>query len=535
MTGLPAAFVEGETIYSDVQWSVTNFLKEEKAGYSRLFTRLSADPNFVPYQSVTCKPSPIKESESVQGNAGLLFDFGRMVNGTLELKLHGKESVTVCYGESEPEALDEEWCYYKQENVSENTNLRRRSFRYVFVPGVGKENMEIQAVHIYVDIPVIAKFHCDDELLNRIFAVSVETFRQCSGIFFIDGIKRDRWLWSGDAYQSYMVNPYIFFDEEINRRTLLGLRGNPGIDQHLNTIVDYSLLWIIGILNDYEMSGDLAFVESIFEKAEDLMQLCIRQTDDKGFIYGRPQDWIYIDWSDMDKEGTVAAEQVLLVKAYDSMARICQLLHEDDTLYREKREALQKNLMKYFWSEEKGAFIDCFESGKKHVTRHANIFAVLFDLVTEEQKQSIVENVIMNPEITEITTPYFKFFELDMLCKLGYLDEVMEQMKNYWGGMLERGAVTFWEEFDPHQGSPEQYGMYGDPFGKSLCHAWGASPIYLLGKYFLGVRPTSPGYAAYVVKPVLRFFKELDCQVPVKDGVVRIQYRNGVLKTETVS
>lgn len=58
----------------------------------------------------------------------------------------------------------------------------------------------------------------------------------------------------------------------------------------------------------------------------------------------------------------------------------------------------------------------------------------------------------MNPEITEITTPYFKFFELDMLCKLGYLDEVMEQMKNYWGGMLERGAVTFWEEFDPNQG-----------------------------------------------------------------------------------
>jgi hypothetical protein len=29
--------------------------------------------------------------------------------------------------------------------------------------------------------------------------------------------------------------------------------------------------------------------------------------------------------------------------------------------------------------------------------------------------------------------------------------------------------------------------MYGRPFGKSLCHAWGASPIYLLGKYYLGV------------------------------------------------
>ena len=105
-------------------------------------------------------------------------------------------------------------------------------------------------------------------------------------------------------------------------------------------------------------------------------------------------------------------------------------------------------------------------------------------------------------------------------------------MKEYWGGMLQRGAVTFWEEFNPNQGAPEQYAMYGDPFGKSLCHAWGASPIYLLGKYFLGVRPTSPGYATYEVKPVTRFFKELNCQVPVKDGVVQIIYQNQQLKIE---
>lgn len=41
--------------------------------------------------------------------------------------------------------------------------------------------------------------------------------------------------------------------------------------------------------------------------------------------------------------------------------------------------------------------------------------------------------------------------------------------------------------------------MYGRKFGKSLCHAWGASPIYLLGKYYLGIKPTSAGYATYLV------------------------------------
>ena len=32
--------------------------------------------------------------------------------------------------------------------------------------------------------------------------------------FFIDGIKRDRWVWSGDAIQSYLMNYYLFFDNE---------------------------------------------------------------------------------------------------------------------------------------------------------------------------------------------------------------------------------------------------------------------------------------------------------------------------------
>ena len=41
-------------------------------------------------------------------------------------------------------------------------------------------------------------------------SVSEETFKLCSDLFFIDGIKRNRWIWSGDAYQSFMINQYLF-------------------------------------------------------------------------------------------------------------------------------------------------------------------------------------------------------------------------------------------------------------------------------------------------------------------------------------
>ena len=528
MTGLPCIYVEGEDIYSDTSWAADDFTEIHPVGVSSLYQEKEKDPNQVYYETELCLPKEVRE----EGN-GVLFDFGRMVNGTL--RFHMKDSQkerTVCYGESDREALDTTWCYYKQEQVTEKTELRRRAFRYIFIPDCALGEVDCEAVHPFVPIETKASFHCEDEMLNKIWEVSAETYRLCSGLFFIDGIKRDRWIWSGDAYQSFFVNPYLFFDEEIDKRTLLALRGNEEIHQHINTIVDYSLLWVISIEKEYWMTGDRAFVEMIYPKMEGLMRLFQSQLDEHGFILGREQDWVFVDWSDIDKEGAVCAEQILLLKCYQTMAYCARLLGKDASGYERDYEKLRKAVMEYFWCEEKGAFIDSFQSGKQHVTRHANIFAILFDLVEEEKVQSIIEHVLLNPEITQITTPYFKFFELDVWGKTGHLDKVYESLKSYWGGMLERGAVTFWEEFDPSQDEAQQYGMYGDPFGKSLCHAWGASPIYLLGRYFLGVQPLTPGYETYEVKPHTEFFQELDCVAPVKNGSVHIVNRNGELQVE---
>lgn len=525
MTALPCIYVEGEVIYSDKTWMADDFIEKHPVGHCAFYEDKEKNPNQVYYEYE--KYSPV---DSKEVNGGVLFDFGRMIIGTIELHFADPEKeVTICYGESDREALDTKWCYYKQENVGAETKLRRRAFRYIWVQDCSLGEISCEAIHSYVPIEVKAKFHCEDEFINQIWKVSEETFKLCSGLFFIDGIKRDRWIWSGDAYQSYFVNQYLFFDEEINKRTILALRGNDPMVQHLNTIVDYSLLWLISIENQYWMTGDKEFVEMIYPKMEGLMDLCKTQINELGFIYGRERDWIFVDWSDMDKDGIICAEQILLLKCYETMKFCGELLGKNVQEYETAFHSLRKNIFAYFWNEEIGAFIDCYESGKNHVTRHANIFAILFDLVDEKQTKSILENVLMNDAVTQITTPYFKFFELDVWGKTGHLEKVYESMKEYWGGMLKKGAVTFWEDFDPAQDETKQYEMYGDPFGKSLCHAWGASSIYLLGKYFLGVRPLTPGYKTFEVCPKTDYFTELDCVVPVKDGKVIMKYQDGEL------
>ena len=89
--------------------------------------------------------------------------------------------------------------------------------------------------------------------------------------------------------------------------------------------------------------------------------------------------------------------------------------------------------------------------------------------------------------------------------------------------MLDLGATSIWEEFDPRMSGTQHYSMYGDRYGKSLCHAWGASPIYLLGKYALGVRPTSAGYKTFDVVPSLMCYNNIEGTVPVLDGYVKVK------------
>lgn len=132
-------------------------------------------------------------------------------------------------------------------------------------------------------------------------------------------------------------------------------------------------------------------------------------------------------------------------------------------------------------------------------------------------------SVILNEDVLRITTPYMRFYELEALCMLNEQDKVMKEIKDYWGGMLKEGATSFWEKYNPDEHGTEKLAMYGRPYGKSLCHAWGASPIYLLGKYYLGVKPTKPGYEEYTIEPALGGLEWMEGTVPAPFGSIYVK------------
>lgn len=517
--GLAAVYVESDICPSDDKWKCSHYSDEEyPVGYSEYFDSYEKNPEIFPFEYEHKCPvsSEIKDD-------GILYDFGDETFGYLNIENADiSDKLGVFYGESREEALDTEHSILL-EHISGNTKyrLRQRAFRYIYIKNASKK-LDVSMDYEYLPLKQKGNFRCDNELFNRIYDASVRTFHLNSRECFLDGIKRDRWVWSGDAYQSAHINNYLFADADIARRTAIALIGKEPIVKHINSIIDYSFFWIIGLYEHYMTYADLKFLEQMYPMAVKLLEFCENRVDKNGFIIGIKYDWTFIDWSDIDKTGAVCAEQMLFIAAYSAMAKISRALGVEATTFSEKENELTKKVNEFYWNEGLGAFIDSFESGKNNVTRHANIFAIMYDIATDEQIESIIKNVLKNDRIVKITTPYFKGYELDVLGKLGYLEEIEAMLDSYWGGMLRLGATTVWEEFDPNKNGIEHYAMYGNKYAKSLCHAWGAGPIYLFGRYYLGVYPTLPGFETFNVEPQLGGLNEISGTVPVKDGEVRI-------------
>lgn len=530
--GLPCVYVEGKQSASNSSWEANDFSFEWlPAGCNGLYPNREDDPNIFAFHYEEMKPISIETRQD-----GILYDFGKETFAALSFEhIQAPNDILLFYGESRDEALDTEHSILI-DTVPAGSDTHRcppRAFRYLFIQGNGTEQFIVTALYEFLPIDLRGSFTCSNEMINRIWDTAEYTFHLNSREFFLDGIKRDRWVWSGDAYQSYLINNYLYFDADITKRTIIALRGKDPIVKHINTILDYSFFWIMSIDAYYQATKDMDFITFIYPRMKSMMDYCISLTDDDGFIRGREGDWVFIDWAEIDKTGAVSAEQMLFAESLKATWSCGERLGHSEERYLKHYDQLKEQIKASFWDEERGAYIDSFESGKRNITRHANIFALLWGYADTEQRERIIANVLLNDGVPQISTPYFKFYELEVMCNIGRLEYVTDQIQEYWGGMLQLGATTFWEEYNPAVTGLERYGMYGDRYGKSLCHAWGASPIYLLGRYYLGVYSTSAGYDTFVVEPQLGGLEWMKGTVPVNGGTVSVELTQESLQIVT--
>lgn len=543
----PAIFINGKAIKSDNSWKVTFEDKEwidesgKASDTSSGTTYMQAgswnfnSPEVLPSQ-FKLATEPMQAVSSEKKNNGTLYDFGKETFGYAKfIGLKGKGILNIYYGESPEEALSVDHCetldrlQIDYPTAKDYTVTLSKAFRYIYVEKESTLTYDsLSMLYEYLPLEYKGSFRCNDEQINKIWDVAAYTLHLTTREFFIDGIKRDRWIWSGDAYQSYLMNYYLFNDSPSVERTLFSLRGKDPVTSHINTIMDYTFYWFMGIYDYYLYTGNKTLIEQSYPRMKSLMDYCLSRRNANGMMQGLAGDWVFIDWADfkMSKAGEVSFEQLLFARSLETMALCADLMKDADNVktYSQLAADLKSKLITAFWSEKDNAFIHNRENGvmSTQITPYTNIFAVLFDYLDPNKTKAVKENVLLNPNALKITTPYMRFYELEALCALGEQDVVRKEMKDYWGGMLDLGATSFWEKYDPAQKGAEHYAMYGRPFGKSLCHAWGASPIYLLGKYYIGVKPLTPGYKEFVIEPKLGGLEWMEGTVPAQDGNINV-------------
>lgn len=540
---LPALFVQGDTIQSNNTWLTTYedkiWIDENGVAHgSGIYVPAGSwhfdSPGETPsrYSLRWCEAFPVS-SEKVAG--GTLYDFGRETFGHLDFRQpKGNGTAHIYYGESREEALDKEHCETLDAMPITNDHtlfpVGSKAFRYVYIEDCGSISYQLAMYEEYspFDPSHSGSFRCSDDLLNRIWDVSARTLELTTQEFFMDGIKRDRWTWSGDAIQSYLMNYYLHFDSDCVKRTIRQLRGKDPVTAHINTIMDYSFYWFMSVVDYYQYTGDSDFVREMWPRMLTLMDYILSRTNAEGMAEGQPDDWIFVDWVDfpMHKRGALAFEQVLFIAALFAMEKAAHICNEPEKAdyYQGLAAQLSGKLERTFWSNVQHAFMHAIEDGvlNPQVTKFPNMFALRTIAMSEERQEQIMKSVMLNPDIPPITTPYMRFYELEALCEAGLHQQVLREIRDYWGGMLREGATSFWEKYVPTESGTQHLAMYGRPYGKSLCHAWGASPIYLLGKYFLGVQPTRPGYQEYVVQPSLGDLEWMEGDVPTPHGMIHV-------------
>ena len=535
---IPCLFVDGETVKSNSDFTVTcndfEYVKADRGGF------YDKDKPPVKFDFLLENTEPVKKTYN---DNELHLDFGRESVAFIAFSgVKGSGKANIYYGETEEESRDKENCELIDTVDLSNDCMTAiaKAYRYVTIDFSGGVTAEkVFSVKEYVAQKRQPYFKCENEKINRIYETSLYTLDINTRDFLLDGVKRDRWIWGGDATQSYLMHYYSFFDTGVIERTMLALPNRNPQKTFINHIMDYSFYWIISLYDYYMYVGDRDFLERLYPIAESILEFTKTRIDKNGLLQGKPCDWVFIDWANLDNRGEVCAEQMIFLKALESMTAVGKSLGKDISEYKSEYEKLKVLIDETFWDKDKKCYIHSVFSGKKSevIKKHPNIFAVYYGLSDIEKSEHIKNSVLENSQIEPNVTPYMRFYELSALAELGETDYVIKQIISYWGGMLDSGATTFWELYDEKEKGSDKYAMYGRKYGKSLCHAWGASPLFLLGRYFIGLKPASEGYGTFECKPCeSAFIGSYEAVIPMKNGEFRISFGGNELKlrsTET--
>lgn len=373
---------------------------------------------------------------------------------------------------------------------------RRYAFRYLQI-----EVLDVSSKYALTleDAVCTATTSADENMLTQytgeypeLDRIACNTLKSCMQLLFEDGPKRDRRLWLGDLRMQALANYETFHNDDLVKRCLYLFAGTtlpggrtgaclfiePEVEVDDTTMFDYSLFFNSVLLDYYKATGDLETLRDLAPTGWNQFRLLQSCFDENGLV--KDSDvlgWCFVDWNlNLNKQASAQGVYLYCLKA---AMEIAQILGQSDVYtslqadYRGKRAAAE-----VLWNPEKLFFV----SGEgRQISWASQVWMVLGGAVDEKSGAQLLARLENEPKTEKMVTPYMYHNYVDALLAVGQREKALQVLTTYWGGMVDAGADTFWELYNPENPSESPY---GGTIVNSYCHAWSCAPAYFLRHFF---------------------------------------------------
>jgi alpha-L-rhamnosidase len=462
---------------------------------------------------------------SFKSKSGVVIDFGIHQTGYYTFSLKPRRGVSdaplrlkFTFGEVPSElatpfdpytgSLSRAWLQDEivtvMEAPAEITIPRRVSFRYVKIELLGSSpyfdfaisDMQCRALSS-VAAPANDLAAGTDSLITAIDRIGQATLKECMQTVYEDGPKRDRRLWIGDLYLESLANNYSFKNHALTRRCfyLLAALSQPDGLLHSNVfetpqphpqtgapfLFDYSLLYNVALKEYLVATGDR-------ETAIDLWPVAKRQTENvtkylkadglfDNEAAAKAGWWLFVDWKDgLDRQTPIQGIVIFSLKNTLELARALgkeREVTQIPALIKQMTQAAKKQL----YDPKTGLFTS---GSSKQISYASQAWMILSGVATKQEGQKALKTLVNTKDAVRPGAPYLTHYYIQAMIDCGLTVEAKLELSTYWGGMVKKGADTFWEVYDPSNELLSPYNFY--PVN-SYCHAWSCTPVYFIRKY----------------------------------------------------
>lgn len=430
-----------------------------------------------------------------------IFDLGREFVGFPSFSFEVNEpcEVAVGWGEHLADGIcrtgvrDFGCMYYANGGKNSFTSyFRRFGCRYIqlFIKSRGVKDVSLSLIP--VEYPVENRPCRFEGKRREIYETCRRTLICCMHDHYEDCPWREQALYTLDSRNQMLCGYYAFGEYAFARASLelmsRGVREDgflplcfpAGLDRPIPV---YTLAYFMQMYEYAYYSGDLSLARELLPLLERLMKNFTDRIGDDGLI-GRIKDfWNFYEWShgmegyakapDGEKEAPLNA---FLVLALEAMEKLCVLLGNDSTVYRETAERVRRAIGDKFYNEDV-CFFESFETRERgRYSVLTNSLCLLCGAADGKDKERILALLSSNGDISGVETvpdtlamTAFRYDALIKEDKERFSPVILAEIDRVYGEMLEKGATTF---FETAKGEADFSGA------GSLCHGWSALPIY---------------------------------------------------------